>query len=206
MAKAILGKKLGMTQYFKDNGELVPVTVVEAGPCVVTQIKTTEKDGYDAVQLGFGEIKKHRLNKPQLGQFERRDLEPKKHLKEFKGLDLELSEGSEVKADIFAAGELVNVTGISKGKGFAGNIKRWNHNSGPNTHGSHFHRAPGSIGAVDARRVFKGFKLPGRMGSDKVTEKNLEIVKVDLDRNLLLIAGPVPGAKKAILEIKSANN
>ncbi|PUU94387.1 MAG: large subunit ribosomal protein L3 [Halanaerobium sp.] len=155
MAKAILGKKLGMTQYFKDNGELVPVTVVEAGPCVVTQIKTTEKDGYDAVQLGFGEVKKHRLNKPALGQFESRDLEPKKHLREFKGLDMELSEGSEIKADLFEVGEKVNVSGVSKGKGFAGNIKRWNHNAGPKTHGSHFHRAPGSIGAVDARRVFR---------------------------------------------------
>ena len=206
MAKAILGKKLGMTQYFKDNGELVPVTVVEAGPCVVTQIKTTEKDGYDAVQLGFGEVKKHRLNKPALGQFESRDLEPKKHLREFKGLDMELSEGSEIKADLFEVGEKVNVSGISKGKGFAGNIKRWNHNAGPKTHGSHFHRAPGSIGAVDVRRVFKGFKMPGRMGHNRVTERNLEIVKVDVERNVLLIAGPVPGAKKAVLEIKSVNN
>ena len=196
MAKAILGKKLGMTQYFKDNGELVPVTVVEAGPCVVTQIKTTEKDGYNSVQLGFGEVKKHRLNKPELGQFESRDLEPKKHLREFKGLDLELSEGSEIKADIFEVGEKVNVSGISKGKGFAGNIKRWNQHRGPMTHGSHFHRAPGSIGAVDARRVYKGFKMPGRMGHDRVTERNLEVVKVDLERNVLLIAGPVPGAKK----------
>jgi len=206
MAKAILGKKLGMTQYFKDNGELVPVTVVEAGPCVVTQIKTTEKDGYDSVQLGFGEVKKHRLNKPELGQFESRNIEPKKHLREFKGLDMELSEGSEIKADLFEVGEKVDVSGISKGKGFAGNIKRWNHHSGPMTHGSHFHRAPGSIGAVDARRVYKGFKMPGRMGHDRVTERNLEIVKVDLERNVLLIAGPVPGAKKAVLEIKSVNN
>ena len=206
MVKAILGKKLGMTQYFKDNGELVPVTVVEAGPCVVTQIKTTEKDGYNSVQLGFGEVKKHRLNKPELGQFETRDLEPKKHLREFKGLDLELSEGSEIKADIFEVGEKVNVSGISKGKGFAGNIKRWNQHRGPMTHGSHFHRAPGSIGAFDARRVNKVFKMPGRMGHNRVTERNLEVVKVDLERNVLLIAGPVPGAKKAVLEIKSVNN
>jgi len=206
MAKAILGKKLGMTQYFKDNGELVPVTVVEAGPCVVTQIKTTEKDGYNSVQLGFGEVKKHRLNKPKLGQFESRNIEPRKHLREFKGLDMELSEGSEIKADLFEVGEKVNVSGISKGKGFAGNIKRWNQHRGPMTHGSHFHRAPGSIGAVDARRVYKGFKMPGRMGHDRVTERNLEVVKVDLERNVLLIAGPVPGAKKAVLEIKSVNN
>jgi len=206
MAKAILGKKLGMTQYFKDNGEMVPVTVVEAGPCVVTQIKTTEKDGYNSVQFGFGEVKKHRLNKPELGQFESRNIEPKKHLREFKGLDMELSEGSEIKADIFEVGEKVNVSGISKGKGFAGNIKRWNHHRGPMTHGSHFHRAPGSIGAVDARRVYKGFKMPGRMGHDRVTERNLEVVKVDLERNVLLISGSVPGAKKAVLEIKSVNN
>jgi large subunit ribosomal protein L3 len=206
MAKAILGKKLGMTQYFKDNGEMVPVTVVEAGPCVVTQIKTTEKDGYNSVQLGFGEVKKHRLNKPELGQFESRDLEPKKHLREFKGLDMELSEGSEIKADLFEVGEKVDISGISKGKGFAGNIKRWNQHRGPMTHGSHFHRAPGSIGAVDARRVYKGFKMPGRMGHDRVTERNLEVVKVDLERNILLISGSVPGAKKAVLEIKSVNN
>lgn len=206
MAKAILGKKLGMTQYFKDNGEMVPVTVVEAGPCVVTQIKTTEKDGYNSVQLGFGEVKKHRLNKPELGQFESRNIEPKKHLREFKGLDMELSEGSEIKADLFEVGEKVNVSGISKGKGFAGNIKRWNQHRGPMTHGSHFHRAPGSIGAVDARRVYKGFKMPGRMGHDRVTERNLEVVKVDLERNVLLISGSVPGAKKAVLEIKSVNN
>jgi len=206
MAKAILGKKLGMTQYFKDNGELVPATVVEAGPCVVTQIKTTQKDGYEAVQLGFGEVKKQRLNKPKIGQFESRNLEPKKYLREFKNLDLELTEGSEVTADIFEEGELVNVTGISKGKGFAGNIKRWNHNRGPMTHGSHFHRAPGSIGAVDARRVFKGQKMPGRMGHNKVTEKNLEILKVDLERNVILISGPVPGAKKTVLEIKTVEN
>ncbi len=203
MAKAILGKKLGMTQYFKDNGDVVPVTVVEAGPCVVTQIKTTQKDGYEAVQLGFGEVKKHRLNKPKLGQFESRNLEPKKHLREFKNIDLELNEGSKIAVDIFEKGELVNVSGISKGKGFAGNIKRWNHHRGPMTHGSHFHRAPGSIGAVDARRVFKGFKMPGRMGHSRVTEENLEIVKVDLERNLLLIAGSVPGAKKSVLEIKT---
>ncbi|ADQ15339.1 50S ribosomal protein L3 [Halanaerobium hydrogeniformans] len=206
MAKAILGKKLGMTQYFKDNGDVVPVTVVEAGPCVVTQIKTTEKDGYDAVQLGFGEVKKHRLNKPKLGQFESRNLEPKKYLREFKGLDLDLSEGSEVAADIFEVGDIVNVSGVSKGKGFQGNIKRWNHHSGPMSHGSHFHRAPGSIGSVDARRVFKGKKMPGRMGHNRVTEENLEIVKVDLERNVLLIAGSVPGSKKTILEIKSAKN
>ena len=206
MAKAILGKKLGMTQYFKDNGELVPVTVVEAGPCVVTQIKTTQKDGYEAVQLGFGEVKKQRLNKPKIGQFESRNLEPKKYLREFKNIDLELTEGSEVTADIFEEGEIVNVTGISKGKGFAGNIKRWNHHRGPMTHGSHFHRAPGSIGAVDARRVFKGQKMPGRMGHNKVTEKNLEILKVDLERNVILIAGPVPGAKKTVLEIKTVEN
>ncbi|RCW49318.1 MULTISPECIES: 50S ribosomal protein L3 [unclassified Halanaerobium] len=206
MAKTIIAKKLGMTQYFKDNGEVVPVTVVEAGPCVVTQVKTTEKDGYNAVQLGFGEVKTQRLNKPIKGQFESRDIEAKRHLREFKNNDMDVSEGSEITVDIFEAGELVNVTGISKGKGFAGNIKRWNHNTGPKSHGSHFHRAPGSIGAVDARRVFKGFKLPGRMGSNKVTEKNLEIVKVDTERNVLLIKGPVPGPKKGILEIQTVEN
>lgn len=204
MAKGIIGKKLGITQIFKEDGTVVPVTVVQAGPCVVTQKKTDETDGYNAIQLGFEDKKQHRTSKPLEGHFERAGVKSKKYLKEFRDFDLDLKEGDEVKADQFVEGELVDVAGISKGKGFAGTIKRYNFHRGPMTHGSHSHRAPGSIGATDAARVFKGQKLPGRMGHDRVTIQNLEVVKVDTDKNLLLIKGSVPGSNNSIVFIKNA--
>ncbi len=205
LGKGIIGKKLGMTQIFQDDGTVVPVTVIKAGPCAVVQKKTVEKDGYNSLQLGFEDIKESKLNKPLKGHFEKQGVEPKKHLKEFTNISDDLDQGSEVTVEKFEEGELVDVTGISKGKGFAGNIKRWGHNTGPKTHGSHFHRAPGSIGSVDASRVFKGQKLPGRMGADQVTVKNLEVVKIDKENDLLMLKGSVPGPKKGILKIKTVD-
>ncbi len=204
MAKGIIGKKIGMTQIFNDDGTVVPVTVVQAGPCVVTQRKTEETDGYNAVQIGFEDMEQYRANKPEKGHFERAGTEPKRYLREFRDFPEDLNEGEEVTVEQFEEGEQVDVTGTSKGKGFAGTIKRYNFQRGPMTHGSHSHRAPGSIGATDAARVFKGQKLPGRMGHDRVTIQNLEIVKVDSERNLLLIKGSVPGVKKSILYIEEA--
>ena len=201
MAKGLLGKKKGMTQIFDDEGNMVPVTVIEAGPCVVTEKRTEEKDGYKAIQLGFEDIKEKKLNKPELGQFKKHGLSPKRHLVEFRNFDEELEIGDEVTVDIFEEGEIIKVQGISKGKGFSGNIQRWNHTTGPKTHGSHFHRAPGSIGAVDASRVFKGQKMPGRMGHDKTTIHNLEIVKVDTEKKVVLVKGSVPGPNKSIVSL-----
>lgn len=203
MPKGIIGKKIGMTQIFENDGTLVPVTVVEAGPCAVVQKKSEENDGYNAVQLGFEDIPKNKLNKPELGHFKSVGVNPKKHLKEFRNFSEKVTEGDEVTVELFEAGEKVNVSGLTKGKGFQGNVKRWNHGTGPKTHGSHFHRAPGSIGAVDAARVFKGQKLPGRMGRDNVTIEKLEIVDVDQEKNVLLIKGALPGPKKNILTIET---
>ncbi len=205
MTKGIIGKKMGMTQIFQDDGTVVSVTVVEAGPCVVTQKKTEARDGYSSIQMGFEDVDEHKLNGPDRGHFESKGIKPKKHLKEIRNFAADVEEGDEISVSLFEEGETVNVTGISKGKGFTGNIKRWNHQTGPKTHGSHFHRAPGSIGAVDASRVFKGQKMPGRMGRDQVTIKNLKIVKIDEERNLLLIKGSVPGPDKGILTIRSVN-
>ncbi len=205
MARAIIGKKLGMTQVFKDDGKFLPVTVVKAGPCVVTRTKVLESDGYQAVQLGFEDIKEYKLNKPELGVFKKNDISPKRYLKEFRTLEDDLNHGDEITVEQFEVGEKIDVTGTSKGKGFAGNIKRWNQHAGPKTHGSHFHRAPGSIGAVDASRVFKGQKLPGRMGSNKTTIKNLEIVDIRKDENILLIHGSIPGPDKGIVYIKTVD-
>ena len=201
--KGILGKKVGMTQVFKENGDVVPVTVVKAGPCPVVQKKTETVDGYEAVQLGFEDAKEFRVNKPESGHFEKHDVEPKKYIKEFRmdGTE-ELETGDEITVETFSAGEKVDVTGTSKGKGFAGTVKRWNFNTGPKTHGSRNYRLPGSIGqSADPARVFKGKKMPGRMGRDKVTVQNLEVVKVDSEKNLLLIKGGLPGPKKGLLEI-----
>ena len=203
MPKGIIGKKIGMTQIFKDDGTLVPVTVVEAGPCVVVQKKNEENDGYEAIQLGFEDIDENKLNKPELGHFKSAGIKPKKHLKEFKNFDEDLEEGDEVTVGFFEPGEMINVSGLTKGKGFQGNVKRWNHGTGPKTHGSRFHRAPGSIGAVDAARVFKGQKLPGRMGRGNVTIEKLEIVDIDEEKNALLIKGALPGPKKNILTIET---
>ena len=194
--KGILGKKIGMTQIFTEHGEVIPVTVVEAGPVVVTQVKTTENDGYTAIQVGFGDAKEKSLNKPQKGHLAAANT-LKKHLKEFRVDSVEgYTVGQEIKADLFAAGELIDVTGISKGKGFQGPIKRHGQSRGPETHGSRYHRRPGSMGACSyPGRVFKNKKLAGHMGSVKVTVQNLEVVRVDADKNLILVKGAIPGAK-----------
>ena len=206
MKKAIIGRKVGMTQIFDENGLVIPVTVIEAGPCVVAQVKTVETDGYNAVQLGFGEVKSKHINKPEKGHFAKAKLEVKKHLREFR-LDSisEIKVGDEFKADVFQAGEKIDVQGISKGKGFQGVIKRHGQSRGPMGHGSMYHRRPGSMGPTSTPgRVFKGKKLPGHMGRNTVTIQNLDVVKVDLDKNVILVKGSVPGCKGAILKLKSA--
>ena len=203
--KGILGKKIGMTQIFTEHGEVIPVTVVEAGPVVVTQVKTTENDGYTAIQVGFGDAKEKSLNKPQKGHLAAANT-LKKHLKEFRVDSVEeYTVGQEIKADLFAAGELIDVTGISKGKGFQGPIKRHGQSRGPETHGSRYHRRPGSMGACSfPGRVFKNKKLAGHMGSVKVTVQNLEVVRVDADKNLILVKGAIPGPKGSMVTIKEA--
>ena len=206
MKKALIGKKLGMTQIFDENGTVIPVTVLEAGPCVVAQVKTLENDGYEAVQLGFGEVKENKLNKPEKGHFAKANVTAKKHLREFRLDSIEgIKVGDELKADVFAAGDKIDVQGTSKGKGFQGVIKRHGQSRGPMGHGSMYHRRPGSMGPTSTPgRVFKGKKLPGHMGRVTVTIQNLDVVKVDLDKNAILVKGSVPGAKGAILKIKSA--
>ena len=203
--KGILGKKLGMTQIFTEAGDVIPVTVVEAGPVVVTQIKTTEKEGYNAVQVGYGEVKEKSLNKPQKGHLAAANV-LKKHLKEFRMDSVEgYTVGQEIKADIFAAGEKIDVTGTSKGKGFQGPIKRHGQSRGPESHGSRYHRRPGSMGACSfPGRVFKNKKLAGHMGSVKVTVQNLEVVRVDAEKNLILVKGAIPGPKGSMVTIKEA--
>ena len=203
--KGILGKKLGMTQIFTEEGIVVPVTVVEAGPNVVTQVKTVEKDGYTAIQVGFQDAKEKSLNKPQKGHLAAANV-LKKHLKEFR-VDAveEFTVGQEIKADLFAAGEKIDVTGTSKGKGFQGPIKRHGQSRGPESHGSRYHRRPGSMGACSfPGRVFKNKKLAGHMGSVKVTVQNLEVVRVDADKNLILVKGAIPGPKGSMVTIKEA--
>ena len=203
--KGILGKKIGMTQIFTEHGEVIPVTVVEAGPVVVTQIKTTENDGYTAIQVGFQDAKEKSLNKPQKGHLAAANT-LKKHLKEFRVDSVEeYTVGQEIKADLFAAGELIDVTGISKGKGFQGPIKRHGQSRGPETHGSRYHRRPGSMGACSyPGRVFKNKKLAGHMGSVKVTIQNLDLVRVDAEKNFILVKGAIPGAKGSVVTIKEA--
>ena len=203
--KTILGKKMGMTQIFTEHGAVVPVTVVEAGPNVVTQVKTVEKDGYNAIQVGFEDAKEKSLNKPQKGHLAAANV-LKKHLKEFR-VDAveEFTVGQEIKADLFAAGEKIDVTGTSKGKGFQGPIKRHGQSRGPESHGSRYHRRPGSMGACSfPGRVFKNKKLAGHMGSVKVTVQNLEVVRVDADKNLILVKGAIPGPKGSMVTIKEA--
>lgn len=204
--KAVLGRKLGMTQVFSEDGKLVPVTVIEAGPMVVTQIKNKETDGYEAVQVAFGEAKEKRVNKPLRGHFAKAGVGFKKFVREFKVEDLSAySLAQEIKVDVFEAGEKVDAIGTSKGKGFQGPIKRHNQSRGPMTHGSRYHRGPGSMGAAsDPSRVFKGKKLAGHMGAERVTIQNLEVVKVDVEKNLILIKGAVPGPKKGLVVIKKA--
>ncbi|OAS86985.1 MULTISPECIES: 50S ribosomal protein L3 [Metabacillus] len=205
MTKGILGRKIGMTQVFAENGDLIPVTVIEATPNVVLQKKSAETDGYTAVQLGFEDKREKLANKPEKGHVSKANTAPKRFVKELREASLDAYEvGQEVKVDIFAAGETVDVTGISKGKGFQGSIKRHGQSRGPMSHGSRYHRRPGSMGPVAPNRVFKNKLLPGRMGGERVTVQNLEIVKVDAERNLLLIKGNVPGPKKALITVKGA--
>ncbi|MBK5211437.1 MAG: 50S ribosomal protein L3 [Coriobacteriia bacterium] len=206
MSKTILGRKLGMTQVWTEEGNLLPVTVIQAGPCVVTQVKTIVTDGYNAIQIGFGEIAENKVNKPRAGHFEKAGVDPVKYLAEIR-LDStpENKAGDSIDVGIFADTKKVNISGVSKGKGFAGVMKRHNFKGGPGGHGSHFHRAPGSVGqASTPSRVFKGQKLPGHMGVDKVTVQNLDVVKIDVEQNLLIIKGAVPGGKGALLTIKMA--
>ncbi|MBB6455187.1 large subunit ribosomal protein L3 [Salirhabdus euzebyi] len=205
MAKGILGRKIGMTQLFNEEGELVPVTVVQADPNVVLQVKTVENDGYEAIQLGVSDKKPVRSNKPEKGHAEKANTTPKRYIREIRNADLGNYEvGQEVKVDIFEAGEKIDVTGTSKGKGFQGAIKRHNQSRGPMSHGSRYHRRPGTMGPIDPMHVLKGKKLPGQMGGETVTIQNLEVVKVDTENNLLLIKGNVPGAKKSFIQITSA--
>ena len=204
MKKAILATKVGMTQIFNEDGTLIPVTVLQAGPCVVTQVKTEENDGYASVQVGFGEIREKLVNKPETGHFKKAGVEVKRFVKEFKFENAaEYEVGQEIKADIFAAGDHIDATAISKGKGFQGAIKRHGQSRGPMTHGSKYHRHAGSNGACsDPSRVFKGKGMPGQMGNVQVTVQNLEIVRVDTENNLLLVKGAVPGPKKSLVTIK----
>ncbi|WP_427340458.1 50S ribosomal protein L3 [Caloranaerobacter sp. DY30410] len=204
--KAILGRKIGMTQVFTEDGTVIPVTVVEAGPVKVVQKKTVEKDGYNAIQVGYCDIKEKKVNKPLKGHFDKAGVEYKKYLREFRVENVDEYEvGQEIKVDVFSAGDKVDVTGISKGKGFQGVIKRHNQSRGPESHGSKYHRAVGSLGASTfPARVFKTKKLPGHMGHERVTVQNLEVVKVDAEKNLILIKGAVPGPKGGLLIIKQS--
>ena len=204
MKKAILATKVGMTQVFTEDGALIPVTVLQAGPCVVTQVKTVENDGYAAVQVGFADIREKLVNKPVKGQFDKAGVSYKRYIREFKfenAADYKVAD--EIKADIFAAGDKVDATAISKGKGFQGAIKRHGQHRGPMAHGSKFHRHAGSNGAAsDPSKVFKGKKMPGQMGNKKITIQNLEVVRVDAENNILLVKGAVPGPKKCLVTIK----
>ena len=204
MKKAILATKVGMTQIFNEDGMLIPVTVLQAGPCVVTQVKTDENDGYTAVQVGFGDIREKLVNKPETGHFAKAGVAVKRFVKEFRFENAaEYEVGQEIKADIFAAGDHIDATAVSKGKGFQGVIKRHGQHRGPMAHGSKFHRHQGSNGACsDPSKVFKGKGMPGHMGSKQVTIQNLEIVRVDVENNLLLVKGAVPGPKKSLVTIK----
>jgi len=207
MNKFILGKKIGMTQIFDDAGLAIPVTVIQAGPCAVVQKKTVENDGYTAIKLGFGEVQEKRLNKPEKGLFAKIKVASKKYLKEFRTDDADKYEvGQEVKvADMFSDGDIVDVSGISKGKGFQGTIRRYGQSGGSETHGSMYHRRVGSMGAgTSPGRVFKGKKEPGHMGTDKVTIQNLNVVKVDAERNLLIVKGAIPGPKGGLVVVKGA--
>ena len=206
MAKGILGKKIGMTQIFEADGKMIPVTVVEAGPCLVVQNKTEETDGYNAVQLGFGELKEKHTNKPMKGHFDKAGVTPVKFVRELRlSAPSEYTVGQKISAEIFTAGELIDATGISRGKGFAGTIKRHNFACGPMAHGSKSHREPGSMGPMHSGpggRVIKGKKLPGRMGCDKVTVQRLTVARVDIDRNLVLVKGSIPGAAGSFVVLR----
>jgi large subunit ribosomal protein L3 len=206
MQKAILAKKIGMTQLFTEDGNLIPITVLEAGPCAITQKKTIENDGYDAIQVGFGEIKERRVKKPLLGHFKKSGVAPRRFLREFKlenssGLEL----GAELRADVFAVGDRVDASGVSKGKGTQGPVRRHGFSRGPETHGSKYHRGVGSLSSSAApSKVKKGKKMAGRMGNEKSTVQNLEVVRVDPEKNVILLKGSVPGPKGALVFIKDS--
>jgi large subunit ribosomal protein L3 len=205
---AILGRKLGMTQVFREDGTVVPVTVIEAGPCKVTAVRDTERDGYAAVQLAFDEVRESKLSRAELGHLKRAGAPPMRHLVEFRDEDLGAEEGPKVGEDVtvdaFEPGQRIKVSGVSIGKGFQGGIKRHNFSRGPVTHGSHNVRAPGSIGAsAFPARVFKGMRMPGQMGSKRVTQRGLEVADVDAERNLLLVKGSVPGSRNAVVEVRT---
>lgn len=204
MKKAILATKVGMTQIFAEDGAFIPVTVLQAGPCPVVQVKTAEKDGYDAVQVGFGDIREKLVNKPMKGHFAKANVANKRFLKEFRFENAaDYSVGQEIKADIFAAGDKIDASGVSKGKGYAGAIKRFGLSRGPMGHGSKYHRHAGSNGpATTPGRVFKGKHMPGQMGNVNVTVQNLEVVRVDVENNMILVKGAVPGAKKSLIILK----
>ncbi len=210
MNKAILGKKIGMTQIFLADGHLVPVTVVEAGPCYVTQVKTVKSDGYEAVQVGFGELSEQRakklLNKPELGHFKKAEVAPARYLREFRFEDISgYKVGDAIKCDVFQEGDKVDAIGTSKGHGFTGVIQRWNLHMGPKSHGSKYHRGVGSMGAnSDPSRVFKNKKMSGQYGGERVTVQNLEVVKVDAERNLIMIKGAIPGANGTLVTVRNA--
>ena len=205
MKKAILAKKIGMIQMFREDGTMIPVTVLQAGPCPVTQVKTVEHEGYSAVQVGFSPIREKLVTKPLMGHFKKAGVAPCRYIKEFRLDDAEKYEvGSEIKVDIFEAGDRIDVTGTSKGKGFQGVIKRWNQSRGRMTHGSRYHRRVGSMGACSyPGEVFKHKNLPGHMGSERITTQNLEVVRVDAERNLLLVKGAVPSHKNGLVSVKN---
>ena len=204
--KTIIGKKVGMTQIFDEKGKVIPVTVIEAGPCVVAQVKSVETDGYNAIQLGFGDVKESKLNKAERGHFEKANIALKKHLREFRLDSVEgITVGTELTVSEFAEGDKLDIQGTSKGKGFQGVIKRHGQHRGPMGHGSMYHRRPGSMGPTSTPgRVFKGKKLPGHMGKVTVTIQNLDVIKVDTDKNVVLVKGSVPGPKGAILKLKTS--
>lgn len=205
MKKAILARKVGMTQVYDDQGRVMPVTVLEAGPCRVVQVKTMDKDGYNSIQLGFLEKKEQRVNRPMKGHFQRAKVKPVRFLREFRVDNPDgYTPGQEIKADTFSTGDYVDVSAIARGKGFAGSIKKMGFSRGPKTHGSHYHRGPGSLGSVDPARVFKGRRLPGRMGGWRRTVQSLYVVDADGEKNLLLVKGSVPGPKGGLVEIKES--
>ena len=206
MKKGIIGKKIGMTQIFDEIGNVIPVTVIQAGPCVVSQKKTVETDGYNAVQLGFGDVKEKHMTKPEIGHFKKAGTEFKKHLKEFRLDDVSaINVGDVITADTFAAGDKVDVTGITKGRGYTGCVKRWNHRILRMTHGTGpIHRQPGSMGVIDPARIFKNKKMPGQYGNEQVTVLNLKVVKIDAEKNLIAVKGAIPGAKDGIVFIRDS--
>ena len=210
MKKAIVGKKIGMTQVFAEDGRLIPVTVIEAGPCTVVQTKNQESDGYEAVQVGFGDLTENRarklLNKPELGHYKKAGVEAKRHLREFRFDDCSgYKVGDVLKCDQFACGDRIDITGTSKGHGYTGAIQRWNQHTGPMAHGSKYHRGVGSMGAnSDPSRVFKNKHMPGQYGGERVTVQNLEVVRVDAERNLLMIKGAIPGANGSLVMVRDA--